>query len=85
MVYINQNWTEAQFIVRAVFGFIALVVFISYGGRVLCGVKKHHRSQVTLEQKSVAALSFLLFFFDNPWYLVQIYTPRMLTVTIAIL
>jgi hypothetical protein len=48
MVYINEFWTEAQFILRGVFSLISLVVFITFASKL---IQKHHRSQITSEMK----------------------------------
>ena len=41
IVYISASYTENQFIIRAVFSFLALIVFCIYTSRSVCGVKKH--------------------------------------------
>jgi hypothetical protein len=70
IAWINEDFTENQFIVRAVFVLLTIIVFWVYAVRVLCRVHRAHKSQITLEQKSIIALTGLLFLFNNPWYLV---------------
>lgn len=70
IAWINEDFTENQFIVRAVFVFFTIIVFWIYAVRVLCRVDRAHKHQVSLEQKYLVVLTGLLFFFNNPWYLV---------------
>ena len=70
IAWINEDYTENQFIVRAVFVLLTVLVFWVYAVRVLCRIHPGHKTQVTLEQKLVVVLTGLLFLFNNPWYLV---------------
>lgn len=39
IVFVNKDWTEAQFIVRAVFSIVSLIVCLVYSSRI-CSIKR---------------------------------------------
>lgn len=43
MVYINANWTSAQFTVRTVFSVLSVVIILVYNSRILCCIHDKHR------------------------------------------
>jgi magnesium-transporting ATPase (P-type) len=61
---------------------VSLITFLTYSSR-LCTIKEKLKRQITFEQRDVAVLALLLFFFNNPWYLVQIYSPTTASFTFS--
>jgi len=64
---------------RLTFCIVSLIVFMQYATTLFCRVKSHHWKQHNFEQKSVLGLSFMLFLFNDPWYVVHIFNPTIVT------
>ena len=80
LVYISEDYTNMQIAMRLTFCVISLIVLSQFATKLLCRVKDW--KQHTFGQRSVLVLSLMLFFFNDPWYIVHILSPSFATVVI---
>eukprot|EP00941_MAST-03F_sp_MAST-3F-sp1_P005148 g5148.t1 len=72
MKYVNADFTKFEFAVKYVALAITLVVTTTY----VCGLRSSLESKYwSYEQQWVLILSILLIFFDDPFYIIEIYSP----------
>eukprot|EP00941_MAST-03F_sp_MAST-3F-sp1_P005766 g5766.t1 len=82
MKYVNVHFTEFEFALK--YFFVSASVIVSY--LYFTGLRKHVNQQYwSYEQKWVAYLSILLIFFNDPFFVLEIYTPNILWTALYVL
>jgi hypothetical protein len=72
MVYVNEKYTMMQMETRFFFSILSFIFFLWYSSHIVVGVHPDHRHYITNDQRYLVAVVFLLFLFNDPWYLVHV-------------
>lgn len=75
IVYISEDYTNMQLMIRTTYSAIALIMWMWYCTKVVCRVPMKEKKKLADENWHLLGLSLGLVFFNDPWYAVSILTP----------
>ena len=79
IAYVNPSFTLHMLTVRTFFTCVSMLILCAYCTKLCCRISPVLQRQLTYEQKGTLALISLLFFFNDPWYPVHIYSPSFMS------
>lgn len=74
-MYISRDYTLAQIAMRLTYCAISCIIFMGYATKLTCRVPNKSKSSLTEEQWQIFALSAMLVFFNDPFYIVAVLHP----------
>lgn len=79
IAYVNPQFTLYQLYCRTFFTCLSMLILCTYCTKLCCRIPTNLQRQLTYEQKGTLSLIALLFFFNDPWYPVHIYSPSFMS------